>query len=342
MERMLSLDDYISTMRPVIEDSLRKHVEELINPNYKELRSIIKYHMGWEGEGVSQDAQGKRIRPLLLLLCIEAMGGNWQDGLPAAAAVEFIHNFTLLHDDIEDLSKERRGRPTVWVKWGIPQAINTGDLLFTIGFLVLNRLQESTSTHIAFRASQILQEACVRITQGQYLDLFYETQKDLTLEAYWPMIEGKTSALLACCAELGALTSGADDSTQTAYHNFGKYLGLAFQVMDDWLGIWGDQVITGKPVGSDLLSGKKTLPILYALQRNGEFAKRWKGEPIQETEVAEISNLLRNEGAETYTIQQAAKFTGYSLEQLDVALNSECEAGQAIKELVRLLLRRKK
>ena len=172
---------------------------------------MLTYHMGWEGEGAGPEAQGKRIRPLLVLLCAEAAGGNWRAALPAAAAVELLHNFSLIHDDIQDNSPLRRNRPTVWVKWGAAQAINAGDVLFTLAFLALQDLAGTLPPQNVLLASHILQETCLRLTEGQYLDMSYETRPALPLDAYWPMIGGKTSALLACCCELGALVGGAEE-----------------------------------------------------------------------------------------------------------------------------------
>ena len=134
---------------------------------------------------------------------------DWHKALPAAAAVELLHNFSLIHDDIQDHSDMRRGRPTVWVKWGVPQAINAGDVMFTQAFWALQRLADRTSAQTALEASQVLQQVCLRLTEGQYLDISYEDKSVLPLDAYWPMIGGKTSALLGGCAELGALVGGA-------------------------------------------------------------------------------------------------------------------------------------
>ncbi len=253
---------------------------------------MLAYHLGWEGEKAGPEAQGKRIRPTLVLLCAAAAGGEWTRALPAASAVELIHNFSLLHDDIQDQSQLRRGRPAVWTKWGTAQAINAGDTLYTLAFMSLSRLAETTSPSVALQAQNILQAACLKLTQGQYLDLSYETRKNLSLPDYWPMVEGKTAALLAACAELGSLAGGADETAQSAFQTFGFYLGLAFQVLDDYLGLWGDAALTGKSTESDLVAGKKTLPVLYGLNQNGEFAQRWAAGPIPPEQAAVVAALL--------------------------------------------------
>ena len=144
----MRLQDYIQVMRPAVEDELRKMIHRSVPAEYPELRAMLEYHMGWEGEGAGPDAQGKRIRPLLGLLSAEAAGGSWRDALPVAVAVELLHNFSLIHDDIQDNSPLRRSRPTVWVKWGIAQAINAGDVLFTLAFLSLQDLAEIGRAHV--------------------------------------------------------------------------------------------------------------------------------------------------------------------------------------------------
>jgi geranylgeranyl diphosphate synthase type I len=306
---------------------------------------MLRYHMGWEGEGAGPEAQGKRIRPLLVLLCAEASGGGWRAGLPAALGVELLHNFSLVHDDIEDNSSLRHSRPTIWVKWGPAQAINFGDVMYTLSFLAVNDLAQSLPAKDALLAHQILLQTCLRLTQGQYLDMSFESRSTLPMEAYWPMIGGKTSALLACCCELGALAGGALPAAREHFRAFGYSLGLAFQVLDDWLGIWGNTQLTGKSAESDLVSGKKTLPVLYGLAKNGPFAVRWMQGSIQPEEVAKIARMLEDEGAYAATLETAARLTEQSLQALEKAtgVTRECaaDAALALYELTDALLRRK-
>ena len=176
--------------------------------------------------------------------------------LPAAAAVELVHNFSLVHDDIEDNSDKRRGRTTVWKKWGMPQGINAGDGLFVLSNLALTDLEAGYPAQTILRAAKILHATCLDLTRGQFLDISYEDRADLTVEDYWPMVSGKTAALLSACCQIGALLGGADEARQEAYRAFGYYLGLAFQVQDDILGIWGNEALTGKSAASDLVEGR--------------------------------------------------------------------------------------
>ena len=337
----MSLGKLTPTYLSAIETELRQAVARANGPGLEELHHMMAYQMGWEGEGAGPKARGKRIRPLLVLLTAAAASGSeWQQSLPAAAAVELVHNFSLLHDDIEDNSPLRRGRPTVWTKWGVPQAINTGDAMFALAHLSLLRLAQTTSPAIALQAANVLQHACLHLTQGQYLDIAYENRSDLSLEDYWPMINGKTAALLAACTELGALAAKVPAPTRTAYRDFGRDLGLAFQALDDLLGIWGDAAKIGKSNASDLVEGKKSLPVLYGLSQNGPFATRWAEGPITPAEVPTLASQLEAEGAYAYTQETADRLTRQALRALTAA-QPKGEAGEALIELANQLLTRR-
>jgi geranylgeranyl diphosphate synthase type I len=337
----MQLKEYISQMRPAVEAELRLVFSASLREEQTGLVDMLSYHMGWSGNGAGPDAQGKRIRPLLVLLSCAAANGDWHKALPAAAAVELIHNFSLIHDDIQDQSELRRGRATIWKLWGMPQAINAGDLMFTLSYSAVSRLADTANADIAVKATMLINQACIRLTRGQFLDISYESRRDLVLEDYWPMVSGKTAALLACSAQLGALTSGANASRQQSFFDFGHNLGLAFQAMDDELGIWGNTASTGKSVESDLLAGKKTLPVLYALEKKGQFARRWARGPVQENEVPELAALLEEEGAREYTQQTADALTKMALDALDQA-SQVGDASIALRDLAMSLLSRKK
>lgn len=338
----MRLEDFIREMRPAVEDELRRVIDRYLPPGQPEMSAMMAYHLGWEGEGAGIEAQGKRIRPLLVLLSAASTGGDWRIALPAAAAVELIHNFSLIHDDIQDHSRLRRGRPTVWVKWGIPQAINAGDIMFTLAHQAIFDLVGKISPERVLDAAKLLDETCIKLTEGQYLDLSYETRREIGVSDYWPMIKGKTAALLGCCTELGALTGTADSQTREAYKRFGISLGLAFQVLDDWLGIWGDAALTGKSTESDLISGKKTLPVLYGLEKNGAFAQRWRnGKMVTSSEVSGLAAMLADDGVQEKMQQQADALTGEALQALADTGRSN-EAAAVLRELAETLLNRKK
>ncbi len=340
----MSLTTLSSTLLPAVEAEMQRVVALTHTASTAELHHMITYHMGWEGEGAGLKAQGKRIRPLLVLLCygsalssaFSLQPSAFNAALPAAASVELLHNFSLIHDDIQDNSPLRRGRPTVWKKWGLAQAINAGDAEYTLAYTAMLDLKPP---QIALEAVNILQRTCIALTQGQYLDMSFETRSYVTLDEYWTMIGGKTAALTAACAELGALAAGADDATRAGYREFGRYLGLAFQVQDDLLGIWGDAALTGKSAESDLVAGKKSIPVIYGLSQNGPFAARWAQGPITEPEAHALAAQLATEGAQAYTQHMADDLTGKALRYLE-EVKPYGEAGEALRELADMLLKR--
>ncbi len=344
----MSLQSYITLMLPAVEAELQRIVTRLNAPRAALFHEMLTYHLGWSGEGAGPSATGKRIRPLLLLLCNVAVSGGraettnetWRTALPAAAAVELIHNFSLVHDDIQDNSDTRRGRLTVWKKWGAPQAINVGDALFVLANLALLELENRLPAQTIVQAASLLHEACLALCTGQFLDLHYQSRPDVSLEDYWPMVAGKTAALLSACAHLGALLGGADESTQDMYRNFGHYLGLAFQLQDDYLGVWGDEALLGKSTASDLMEGKKSFPILCGLEKNGAFARRWKEGAIRAEEVQSLAEQLTQESVKLRTQETVDAMSDMALKML-VQADPPGEAGQALFELVDMLLKRR-
>lgn len=338
------------SMLDAIETELKRQVSRLDQPRTAAFHEMLTYHMGWTGEGSGSRAAGKRIRPLMVLLSVSSFYSesngisnkdeeNWLHAASAAAAIELIHNFSLVHDDIQDNSEFRRGRKTVWVNWGAPMAINVGDALFVIANQAILELSAKYPAHMVVKAAQILSQACLELTQGQYLDMSYEERTDLTIESYWPMIAGKTSALLSACTHIGALFGYAKDNQAEDMRLFGHHLGLAFQVQDDILGIWGDEGVTGKSAASDLVEGKNSLPVLFALEKKGQFAERWSRGPITLEEVGYVAQLLESEGAKAYAEKISEAETQKALEHLNKA-NPQGEAGRDLTELAHLLLKR--
>ncbi|MCL4275705.1 MAG: polyprenyl synthetase family protein [Anaerolineales bacterium] len=338
------------SMLEAIEEELKRQVGRLDQPNTKPFHDMLTYHMGWTGEGAGPLAAGKRIRPLLTLLAMSSVNdesieekgtsNNWLHAISAAAAIELIHNFSLVHDDIQDNSELRRGRKTAWTIWGAPMAINVGDALFVIANQSILDLAMHYPPEIVVKAANILSSCCLDLTRGQFLDMSFEERTDIKLEDYWAMIGGKTSSLLSACTHIGALLGYAQNERLEAYRLSGYHLGLAFQVQDDILGIWGDESVTGKSAASDLVEGKNSLPVLFALEKKGGFARRWRQGPIAADEVGEIASLLEEEGAREYAENMSAAQTQKALEYLKQA-NPRGEAGAAMLELANLLLKRK-
>jgi geranylgeranyl diphosphate synthase type I len=335
----MSSDPLEISLLSAVEDHLRKTIADIDDERYLDLRGMMEYHLGWVGESADQKSGGKRVRPLLLLLSCVAADGKWETALPAATAVELIHNFSLIHDDIEDNSPIRRGRPSIWSKWGIPQAINTGDAMFTIAHLSVLDLARNVPPDIVLHSARLLQQTCLDLTMGQYLDIAYEETSVINFDDYWLMVAGKTAALLSACTEIGAVIAGSDPVIQEQYRIFGYKLGLAFQVQDDILGIWGDAALTGKSNDSDLLSGKKSLPILYALSNRKEFATLWQDGAITEDELEYVTAILESEGAKAYAQSEAVKLHHEAIEALDMAKPS-ATGGNFLRKLVGNLLDR--
>jgi len=223
------------------------------------LLSILRYHVGvTDIGGRPVDAMGKLLRPGLVLLTAEHLGGEHDDALPAAVALEFVHNFSLIHDDIEDRDRTRRGRPTVWALHGVNQAINAGDLMLSIAI--------RTALAASSAAVEKLIDATAEMIEGQSLDLEFES-RTASVNDYLEMIDHKTGALLRCAFELGAMTAGADEVVRSRLVEMSRGIGRAFQIQDDLLGIWGNGELVGKPQGSDIRRRKKSFPVAVAFER---------------------------------------------------------------------------
>ena len=218
----------------------------------KTLRVPVEHHLA---------GGGKHLRSALVLLSAEACGGEGQAALPGAVAIELVHNFSLLHDDIIDGDRERRHRPTVWAEFGLGPAVVSGDALLVLA--VQHLLEVSTPARV--HAATVLTHLTQAMIAGQAKDMAFETARSVSFEECLEMEWQKTGALLSCAASLGAILSGANGETVFALAEYGGHVGIAFQAVDDVLGIWGDPSITGKPVGSDLLGHKMTLPVVAAI-----------------------------------------------------------------------------
>jgi geranylgeranyl diphosphate synthase type I len=253
-----------------------------------ELRRVVEYHWGWleaDGSRLDEVRAGKALRPTLALLAAEAVGADASAALPGAAAVEMIHDFTLLHDDVMDEDAERRGRPTAWTVFGVGPAICAGDALVLLAPQVL---LAQASAH-RDRATTELLAATQAVIAGQGRDLALEGRIDVTVADHLEMTAGKTGALLGGAAAIGAILGGGSDRQVGALRRYGEALGLAFQAVDDWLGIWGDPGRTGKPRASDLRQRKASLPIVMALSAEGSEAdavRKWMRSDAPPSEAA--------------------------------------------------------
>jgi geranylgeranyl diphosphate synthase type I len=285
-------------------------------------RAQAAYHLGWtDADGApAAGGGGKAVRPALALLSAQAAGATEQVGLPGAVAVELVHNFSLLHDDLMDGDVERRHRRTVWALWGSSAAILTGDALLSLAQEVL---LESESAH-AREAALLLSVATRDLIRGQVQDLAFERRNDVTVAECLDMAAGKTGALLAASASIGAVLAGAAPATVGALSAFGAHLGLAFQLVDDVLGIWGDPAVTGKPVHSDLRSRKKSLPVTAALAKAGAAGRELAGWLAEEGEVDEralprVAELVAQAGGRDWALAEARRRMALGESALDAA-----------------------
>lgn len=268
--------------------------------------AMQEYHLGWRNEDLTpaEADPGKLIRPQLVLLACAAAGGDPQQALPLAAGIQLLHDFSLIHDDIEDDSAMRRGRRTLWNIWGLAHGINAGDAMFVLAHLAIHRLAE-----VGLPAERVLailrrfDEVILRICEGQYLDLSFEGDLSITPADYLAMIGGKTAALIAGAAELGARAAGAPDATVAALADFGRALGLGFQIEDDILGIWGAPEQTGKPFAADLYRRKVSLPVVHALTHSPDrarLAELYRQPALDDAAVAEVLAILDAAGSRAY------------------------------------------
>lgn len=340
----MELPGAFARFRGEIEETLRA---ALVGQHPETLYRMLRYHLGWEDErGRPLDSGGgKLLRPTLCLLACRAAGGDWRRALPAAAAVELVHSFSLVHDDIQDRDRERRHRPTVWSVWGEAQAINAGDALLALARLSLSRLAEAgLPAAKVVEAGRIVDAATLEMVEGQVLDLEGEERLQVGLELYQEMIEKKTGALFDCSLRLGGLLGGDDRGVSESLGRCGRLLGVAFQVRDDMLGIWGAEGETGKPSGADIRRRKKSLPVVYALERatgataealERAYAKR----ELDDGDVSLVLDVLDSLGAQAYCRGLARERKEEALASLE-GLPLEPQASEEIRQVAEFVLER--
>ena len=260
----------------------------------REVNDPARYHLGLQAGA----RPGKALRPALTLLLAEALGASNEAAQPLAVGVQLVHDFSLLHDDIVDGDRSRRGQPALWVREGMPSALNTGDALLTAAFCIISSADIPSRT--AAWASRCLSQATLEMVGGQQADIAATGAPTADLPGYLSMVERKTGALMGAAAALGGIAASASAATVDACENFGRTLGVAFQLRDDVLGVFGDSAETGKPVGNDLLRGKQGLPMVLALAGNGELARTarsWSEPPgLRRRELPAAVDLLRDGG----------------------------------------------
>ncbi|RKN38130.1 polyprenyl synthetase family protein [Streptomyces hoynatensis] len=341
--------------RTLLDPALRAWVHRLPGP----VARVASYHFGWtDGAGrPASGTAGKALRPALVIGCAEAVGGTAQAALPPAVAVELVHNFSLLHDDILDGDATRRHRPTAWKVFGASAALLAGDALLIHAGRVLS---DQPGHPLSVTGVRWLSEATTQLIEGEQSDLAFEERAHVTLAECLAMSERKTAALLSCACALGALWGGGAPEQVDALRRFGTHLGLAFQIADDLLGIWGAPEVTGKPAGADLAARKKSLPVAAALDsgtaagrrlaeryagpRAGQAAggpdERLSGGPAaQAAEVAELTALVEEAGGRAWAERAAGEQLDLALACLEAARPARSAAAE-LAALARLAARR--
>ena len=323
-------------------------IKGLVNETPPFIRDIISYHFGWVDQHFQPvDSQrGKMLRPTISLLVFEAITGRYKEALPVAAAIEMIHNFSLLHDDIEDNDVERRGRPTAWTIWGQPRVINIGDYLFSLAYKTLYQLDpDKIPPDRIFAVFCLINEACLKLTEGQDLDLQFETLQEVSTEMYLDMVSKKTGALIEAAILSGAKLATSDEHIIKNYYDFARNISLAFQIRDDVLGIWGDTAKTGKSVVNDLRKKKKTLPVIYTLDKSSS-ARREKleryysnPEPLSGAEIEFVRECLEWAHARNYAQSVADDYRQKAFAALD-KIGATNQAQTELKMITEFLISR--
>ena len=309
--------------------------------------TALRYGMGWtDSKGkVVVASTGKALRPVLCLFACETVGGSAKIAIPAAVALEFIHNFSLIHDDIQDKDQTRRGRPSLWVVCGEPKAVMAGNVLRVVADMCLEQLiRHGVTVDDALVAIQIFTEAYLQMIEGQYLDLLFERRHDIGLDDYLEMIARKTGALIRCALEMGATLGSSNSNTQSAFREFGRCLGFVFQIRDDVLGVWGKPAKTGKPVGADIQRKKNSFPIVHAMNyaKGAEarlFKQTYGKETLDENDVSRILEVMDRLGTEEYAQSLARDHCEKALDAIK-GVELSPQARSEIEDLAKFLLTR--
>ncbi|CAI7974092.1 (2E,6E)-farnesyl diphosphate synthase [Frankia sp. Hr75.2] len=320
--RRQSVAQLFTEARARVESAHRAVIEVLP----AEIRHVAGYHIGWwDAAGRPSDRMGKAVRPTLTLASARAAGpiSNAAEAgraaVAAAVAVELVHDFSLLHDDVMDKDLSRRHRTSAWAVFGTSRAILVGDVLLAAALQVM-----AADGTAGARGMAVLTAAVQDLAAGQSADLTFGERGEVSLLECLAMAEGKTGALLGAACQLGAMAAGANDDVAACYRDFGRQLGLAFQLVDDALGIWGDPKVTGKPVGSDLRARKKSLPVVAALASGTAAGKHlaWlyrREEALDQQAVAHATRLIEQAGGRDWTAAETRRRTEAALAALERA-----------------------
>ena len=330
--------DCLERARLLVEPALEAAVDRLC----PDLRLPARYHFGWDEHNGSPAGvgAGKGLRPTLALLSAEAVGAPAEVGVPGAVAVELVHNFSLVHDDVVDGDTERRHRLTVWAAFGTDEALIAGDALHTLAFQIL--LAEADPPRVA--AARRLVSATTAMIAGQAADMALDDQSVVTLEDCLAMEAAKTGALLGYAASVGAVLADADPATVDALDSYGRQLGLAYQAVDDVLGIWGEPEVTGKPTGNDLRQRKKSMPVAVVLSAGGTAAADLdavygRRGALDDDELARAAAIIESAGGREATLAEAGRRLEAALVSLE-GVELDSRALRELEEVARFVVER--
>ena len=337
----ISMPEVLDSYRSDLGRAMRSYLSD----DHVGVYDMLRYYLGWvDVDGAPCVAtEGKGLRPSLCLFASEATGGSVRQAMPAAVALELIHNFSLIHDDIQDADETRHHRPTLWAVWGVPKAVTAGNVLRVAADRALDELADrGVGFERALDVVYILTEAYLEMIEGQYLDIYYEGRHDIGMQQYLDMIARKTGALIRCSLHLGALIGSGEAAVVEAFRSFGRSLGYLFQIGDDVLGVWGEEESTGKPVGADIARKKNSMPVVYAMSEATGGARRlltdvYRKDVLDDGDVAAVLEVMEGVRAREYALSLAAEHGELGMEALS-AVELEPGMRRHAEELVHFLL----
>jgi geranylgeranyl diphosphate synthase type I len=325
--------------------NISRSLRDSLSQQHSDVYDMLRYYMGWVDEnGRPHEAmEGKALRPTLCLFACEAVGGALEMAMPSAVALELIHNFSLIHDDIQDRDEIRHNRKTLWAVWGDPKALVAGNVLRVVADECLHQLLDSGLDYDrALAAGMLLTEAYLEMIEGQYLDLQFEGRHDISMSDYLNMISRKTGALIRCSLNLGAVVGAQEQGVGDAFKESGRAMGYVFQIIDDVLGVWGDEETTGKPVGADIRRKKNSYPVVYTMGRANDKDQKmlneiYEKDELDDSDVDSVLAVMDRLDVKNQAQQEAEKYANVALESL-APVELSREARQEVEDLAHFLL----
>ena len=325
--------------------NISRSLRDSLSQQHSDVYDMLRYYMGWVDEnGRPHEAmEGKALRPTLCLFACEAVGGALEMAMPSAVALEFIHNFSLIHDDIQDRDEIRHNRKTLWAVWGDPKALVAGNVLRVVADECLHQLLDSGLDYDrALAAGTLLTEAYLEMIEGQYLDLQFEGRHDISMSDYLNMISRKTGALIRCSLNLGAVVGAQEQGVGDAFKESGRAMGYVFQIIDDVLGVWGDEETTGKPVGADIRRKKNSYPVVYTMGTAKDKDQKmlneiYEKDELDDSDVDSVLAVMDRLDVKNQAQQEAEKYANVALESL-APVELSREARQEVEDLAHFLL----